>query len=78
LSAAKDTHWGIAVAGRFTLRGLESGFDDPDGFEALYGADLGYRPRIAAGTSTSNRARGNMVELTGADDDIIEIEIPTG
>lgn len=58
----------------FAVRGVEVGFTTADGFADLYGTDVGLRGAQAVSMSGDNRDAARAVLLTGADDDIVEVE----
>jgi hypothetical protein len=66
------------VSADFAVRGVEVGFTTDDGFADLYGADVGLRDTKAVSTSSEDRAAGSGVLLSGADDDVVELEDADG
>ena len=66
------------MSSEFTVRGAETDFGDPHGVVALYGDELGITPRSAVSVSGPSRADAREVELSGADDDVVELEDTDG
>ncbi|MGH3753496.1 MAG: CHAT domain-containing protein [Pseudonocardiaceae bacterium] len=63
------------MASDFTVRGVEvSGTQRRDEFAALYGGELGYEVRGAVSLAGVGRGGGQLIELAGEDDDVIEVE----
>ncbi|HZS22744.1 MAG TPA: hypothetical protein VFA63_17385, partial [Pseudonocardiaceae bacterium] len=63
------------MASDFIVRGVEvSGTEAHDEFAALYGHELGYEVRAAVSLAGVSRGGGKPVELSGEDDDIVEVQ----